>query len=713
MQSKMAQKKEAMPQLRSQQYVEDGLIKNSSPVRRRSRSKSRSRSNSSQGSNKSGHRNRSIEMVHSDDLEGALNLSDCDDNAQESRSKQARQRKRPARIFKQEVDTNVFNISMQTLKKDSELATGDPVFCKQCNACFNFYSQVTQQAKEMIKVQNYEEEVKGDEVYEQSVPQIWICEFCNFENKVDFETEELPKSNQVTYILEAAAQVKEKKIVGNQDITVVFCIDISGSMCVSQPIAGKHSIKGDKTQALRNLMQFSDGSDQRLQGEDNVTYISRLQCLQAAIESQLIDMAIGAPDRKVGIVTFNSEVTIIGDGSKAPQIIAGDKLFSYDYLIENGTAEGQNRLQHAINKTKDQLVNQIMSVEETGPTALGPALATAISMAAQGNPGSTVVLCTDGLANVGLGAFDEIKTEEESKKVDQFYESLGEFAKNKGVTVSIVSIAGEECNIDTLSTISEHTGGSVERVDPVQLTQNFSNILKLPVIATNVITRIKLHKGLEFRNEDVNNLSEDKTLLARDMGNVTDETEFTFEYRLKSIKDLIKMDDVDLTKIQSFPFQAQITYNSLDGNKCIRIITNQKSISNDRTDLEKNANYEILSTNAIQKSSQMAKRGNMREAQAYAKVWKRKMKSNIQNVEQDIQYNNFNNHFGQVYEMINEENDQSDCEAEAEERKQDEEHKVSSAQTQPAKKGFFKKLGDKISTELYKASKTNKTSLNK
>ena len=108
-----------------------------------------------------------------------------------------------------------------------------------------------------------------------------------------------------------------------------------------------------------------------------------------------------------------------------------------------------------------------MTLEETGPTALGPALVTAIAMASEGAPGSSVVLCTDGLANVGLGAFDEIKSEEECKKVDQFYEMLGEFAKNKGVTVSIISIEGEECNIDTLSKISELTGGQVERVDPI------------------------------------------------------------------------------------------------------------------------------------------------------------------------------------------------------------------------------------------------------
>lgn len=107
-----------------------------------------------------------------------------------------------------------------------------------------------------------------------------------------------------------------------------------------------------------------------------------------------------------------------------------------------------------------------MSVEETGPTALGPALVTSISMAAEGAPGSMVVLCTDGLANVGLGAFDEIKSEEEAKKNDEFYERLGEFAKQKGITVSIISIEGEECNIDSLSKICEITGGNVERVNP-------------------------------------------------------------------------------------------------------------------------------------------------------------------------------------------------------------------------------------------------------
>jgi len=59
-----------------------------------------------------------------------------------------------------------------------------------------------------------------------------------------------------------------------------------------------------------------------------------------------------------------------------------------------------------------------------------------------------------------------------------------------------VSIIGDECNLDTLSKLAELTGGNVDRVDPISLTTNFANILSQPIIASNVITKVKLHKGL-------------------------------------------------------------------------------------------------------------------------------------------------------------------------------------------------------------------------
>ena len=49
-------------------------------------------------------------------------------------------------------------------------------------------------------------------------------------------------------------------------------------------------------------------------------------------------MANGAGNRKIGIVTFNHEVQVLGDGTKAPQTITGDHLNDFDWLQNNGYA---------------------------------------------------------------------------------------------------------------------------------------------------------------------------------------------------------------------------------------------------------------------------------------------------------------------------------------------------------------------------------------
>jgi hypothetical protein len=55
---------------------------------------------------------------------------------------------KPARLegpkFTREIDTNVFSINMGTLKQGSELATGDPIFCKGCHAAFNMHSKYSE-----------------------------------------------------------------------------------------------------------------------------------------------------------------------------------------------------------------------------------------------------------------------------------------------------------------------------------------------------------------------------------------------------------------------------------------------------------------------------------------------------------------------------------------------------------------------------------------
>lgn len=98
-------------------------------------------------------------------------------------------------------------------------------------------------------------------------------------------------------------------------------------------------------------------------------------------------------------------------------------------MEKNGKAQAAALMQNCIGETGKILVEKLMAIEETGPTALGPAVLTSIGLACQGKPGSTVVICTDGLANVGLGAFDEAKTESELAKVEEFYERVGQIAQ--------------------------------------------------------------------------------------------------------------------------------------------------------------------------------------------------------------------------------------------------------------------------------------------
>ncbi|CDW73759.1 type a von willebrand factor domain-containing protein [Stylonychia lemnae] len=539
------------------------------------------------------------------------------------------------RKYKQEVDTNVFQISMACLKDQSELATGDPCFCTNCDAVFNLYSKI--------------EESKAEE------EQIWHCEFCNHQNKVQFEPEELPKTESVHYIIEAAEQIIDKNnpVTGQKDISVIFCIDISGSMCVSLPVAGHHQIKGDRMKDISaQLMKFGDGSNQRLQGDHNVTYVSRLQCIKLAIEKQIDEMQRLYPDRKIGIVTFNSEVTVIGDGTQIPITIAGDKLNDYDTLFQSGIQSHQIALRKPIKETKKHLKQKLLGLEEKGLTALGPAVLTAIAMAGEGAPGSSVIVCTDGLSNVGLGNLDEIFTEEQHQEIDQIYNRMGEYAMSKGVTVSIVSIEGEECNIDTISRLSDFTGGDVQRVKPQDLIENIQNILSLPTLATNVQVKVKIHKGLQYRNEDPQNLSADKTILLRDLGNVNEGTEITFEYKLKNIKKLLEMEDIDLEKLKHFPFQAQIAYTSLDGARCILVITNQVETSNDRNELMQQANFDILGVNAIQQTAKFARGGDFVKAQVNAKAWSRHLERDSNDEEQNECLMNFRGNVNSIYNAI-------------------------------------------------------------
>jgi Mg-chelatase subunit ChlD len=77
----------------------------------------------------------------------------------------------------------------------------------------------------------------------------------------------------------------------------------------------------------------------------------------------------------------------------------------YDWLVKNGTTISKDILSKNIEETEKSLQAKLKELRPMGGTALGPGLLTSVAMAGEGSPGSIVILCTDGMATDGLGAF--------------------------------------------------------------------------------------------------------------------------------------------------------------------------------------------------------------------------------------------------------------------------------------------------------------------
>jgi hypothetical protein len=103
----------------------------------------------------------------------------------------------------------------------------------------------------------------------------------------------------------------------------------------------------------------------------------------------------------VGFILFNNEVLILGDGKTENVSLVGDRLNNAEDILN---ALKNFKLTSTIAESYEGLLNRLNKTEAKGQTALGPALAAAIDVASKGSKGSIVVLCTDGLANIGIGA---------------------------------------------------------------------------------------------------------------------------------------------------------------------------------------------------------------------------------------------------------------------------------------------------------------------
>ncbi|CAG2205371.1 unnamed protein product [Mytilus edulis] len=506
-------------------------------------------------------------------------------------------------------DTNVVCINFSKLVSPSHMFTGDPVYCKDCKAILSHISKVSKAEQQ----------------------QLWTCQFCGAFNEINVMDEEIPKEEDVTFMLEPALSTTSAGPSGTDESLVIFCIDISGSMCVTTEVPGRLDwIK----KSWRNTGRYDVCRD--------VTQVSRLQAAQAAVDHQLEEMIKEHPNRRVALIAFSSEVIVVGDGSQQQIRVRGKtQLNNQHQLLKIGK---DLKIPAAIKDTRKQLGKEVWSLEEDGWTALGPALCIAVGMAGK-CPGSKVIVCTDGMANEGVGSVETYRcSRDEGANSEQFYEDVAMEAAKQGTSISVISFRGTDCKLFTWGKLADKTEGQVNIVDPQKLTDEFSSILAGNIIATNVVATFLLHKKLFVDDE-----RKKESKVVKQIGNVTADTEFTFEYgiRIKEQKDeedtvmetahkekMVSMEMVEEEKTISMgtdkkqeerkvddqpneastssesgrskvkvevpddlPFQLQLKYTDTDGATALRVFTQIKPATRDRKQAEEKTNVEVIGAN--------------------------------------------------------------------------------------------------------------------
>lgn len=560
------------------------------------------------------------ESFSDDELDAGMNdlLSK---KAKRSKPKSKVQKKKPG-VRHARTNVNVFRLAFSQLAEAAPPLTGDPVLCWKCGVLFNSNSVLEKIPKKLppSQIQSIHtappihpklEEFAEVKLDTDDGSSLWVCEFCGEPNIVNLEPEEIPQTSTVDYELQPAKDSSDENTSN-----VIFCIDISGSMCVTSEIDQRLKLKGMEKREAKNKAisaEVGDLGDQYLPGQRRgVTMVSRLQCVQSAVQQKIEQIAKDTPNRCVGLVTFSNEVTLIGDCSQEEVVVAGDRLYSWDTLQEIGQSF---QVKRSISDSKDVILNRLWDLEESGATALGPALQLAIAIAGA-KPGSRVILCTDGLANVGLGSLEAADSE-----VSPYYVELAEQAKLKGVTVSVISLIGAECCLEKLSIVTEQSAGTVQRVDPTGLSGDLEALLDRPVLGYTTMVMIILHRGLQYRGE-MDDENENRYWLVRDVGNVTAETELTVSYGFRP------KDHFDLSKVDSIPFQVQIAFTRPDGVQMLRIANAKIDLTDDRSQAERNANLNVIGTHAAQRAAKYAKQGNYEQAQMEARAAQRFMVRN-------------------------------------------------------------------------------------
>ena len=558
---------------------------------------------------------RNIELAVSDDGNLSVNSAEFDmdmerdsNDSENEEPAPMNQNKKEGRVYKKEIDVNVCLIKYDGLQNEAENNVLRLYQCQQCKSYLNKYSNI----------------IPENDKYN------WKCEFCSHENKdLIINKVDIPLNDTIENCL-APGINKELKTPEKDDSSLVFCFDISGSMCQSYDV-GKvlknkfNKILGKKDNKNKFKFQNNNSDDEDNQFDynmENTNYISRLDLVKCSIRDNINSLLKNAPNTKVGIVSFGSDIEVKGDCLSNVMMIK-EKDMNNESKIKSLGEENTNLIKAPISESHENIIKALNATEENGSTALGPAVLMSLSLLKNAKIGSRIFLCTDGMSNLGVGNISENKD-----NAKDFYTKIGEMAKEKGIIINLITFQDSESEIDILMSMVDKSGGEIIRVNPNAILDGFNDLLENEAIASEVELRMNLNKCLTFRDQEEKDLSNDGSTIYQKLGNVAKETETYYEIKFKKAMKLAEMKDINFEELKNLIFQIEITYRNKIGGKYVRFITKNMKVSDNKEEVEKQANYDIITACEIQKSAKLAGQGLYREAQAQAHVARKYLKKN-------------------------------------------------------------------------------------
>ncbi|XP_064178215.1 circularly permutated Ras protein 1-like isoform X1 [Anguilla rostrata] len=394
---------------------------------------------------------------------------------------------------------------------------------------------------------------------------------------------------------------------------LIFCIDISGSMSITSQVteAGKK------------------------------TYKSRLQCVQQAMVQCICSLNERKPQTRVGLITFNNQVTLHGLGEVPTRVFKEAELIDSDYLKEAALSFPRPL---PLSESSEHLERQIQRLTESGATALGPAALIAITMASR-EPGSEVVICTNGKANTEMGNLDvDDKDPHSLMSSTIFYQDLGEYAVNQGILVSVLSIEGTDCRLHELGRLADRTGGKVVIANPNKLQTELQQVLESRIVATHCSVTLLLPTTLTVKGE-----REQGHKAIREVGNVTADKEITFRFRAS------EQDTQILLSGGCVFVQLQIRYRRMDGQTVLRVLSVDRRVTQDSSQVLFSLSLSILQLNASQSCAALAVRGRYKDALSEGETQRKLMEralNHMSSPEEKQQYTQWVENMAHIYDNI-------------------------------------------------------------